>query len=183
MTLSHFISMKFFIQLLFFISFFINFLSVPVFADSPIKTNLDDIQKATAYADQALKNAESAKAEFERAMSFINQLKKNCKAFSKSCNTLEPELKRLNNTLVKTNKEFDDIRNKVVKAIGTVNLVANRANLMLTTYESVSNPDSMTSYIAGLHTLATTTVEIGKEITSLTQVSNQLTNCNPVNSF
>ncbi len=152
--------MKFIIKLFFFISFF----SVSVFAAPPIKTSLDDIQKATAYADQALKNAEAARVEFERAMGFINQLKNTCKAVTKSCDTLEPELKRLNDTLVKTNKEFDDIRNKVVKAIGTVNLVANRANLMLTTYESVSNPDSMNSYIAGLHTLATTTVEIGKEI-------------------
>jgi hypothetical protein len=141
------------------------FISFSVEATPPsVQNSLEDIQKATEYANQALKKAESAKIEFERAVGFINQLKKNCNAITKNCNTLEPELKYLNDTLVKTNKEFEQIRNKVVKAIGTVNLVANRANLMITTYESVSNPDSMSSYIAGLHTLATTSVEIGKEI-------------------
>ena len=137
---------------------------LPAYASS-VATNIDNINKATAYATQALKKAESAKAEFKHALEIINQLKNVCKVSSNnSCEGLDAEFKVLNDTLIQTNKGFDEVRNDVVKAIGTVELVANRANLMLTTYESVSNPDSMTSYIAGLHTLATTTVEIGKEI-------------------
>ncbi|MDQ7091587.1 MAG: hypothetical protein Q9M50_13290 [Methylococcales bacterium] len=138
--------------------------SFPIYATTAA-TNIEAITQATTYAKNALKNAESAKAEFNRALVLINQLKNNCKVSSNNnCEGLNTELKMLNDTLVKTNKGFNDVRNEVVKAIGTVELVANRANLMLTTYESVSNPDSMSSYIAGLHTLATTTVEIGKEI-------------------
>ncbi len=137
---------------------------LPTYASS-IATNIENINKATAYAKQALKKAEAAKTEFKQALQIINQLKSICKVSNdNSCEGLDAEFKALNDTLIQTNKGFDDVRNDVVKAIGTVELVANRANLMLTTYASVSNPDSMNSYIAGLQTLATTTVEIGKEI-------------------
>ncbi len=146
------------------LAFFVGLLNCLSIYAASVTTTIDNINQATVYVEKAFKEAEAAKLEFKRAFEIIKQLKNNCKVSNNSCDGLDHEFKALNDILIKTNKEFDEVRNDVVKAIGTVQLVANRANLMMTTYESVANPDSMSSYIAGLHTLATTTVDIGKEI-------------------
>ena len=132
------------------------------YADSA--SNLNDITKATGYVNNALQKAKAAQTELNQAIALINKLKQNCKAFSNNCDKLDKEINQLNKALVSTNKEFHKARTDVVDTLGAVQFVAKKANLMLTAYEGVSNPDSMTGYIAGLHTLATTAVDIGKGI-------------------